>query len=90
MWPTGRYLCFTAAEALWRIGDKAGFDALINGLSDKQKNLRIHAAKALGKLGDIRAIEPLTQALKDKKKNVRKAANEAIDEINSITHIHLD
>ena len=47
-------------------------DSLIEALSNRKKNIRLHAATLLGAIGDPKAIPALVSTLKDNNKLVRR------------------
>jgi HEAT repeat protein len=53
-------------------------DQLIDALSNRKKNIRMHAATLLGAIGDAKAIDPLIATLKDNNKLVRREASTAL------------
>lgn len=53
-------------------------DPLIDALSHRKKNVRLHAATLLGAINDPKAIEPLIATLKDNNKLVRREASTAL------------
>lgn len=58
-------------------GDEA-VDALIDALSNRNKNIRKYSAEALGYLGKDKAVQPLIDTLEDKNKLVRREASTAL------------
>ncbi len=65
---------FKAASALGRIGDSAGFEALIALARDKDQYMREAAIFGLGESKNPKAIPVLRRAAADHASNVRKAA----------------
>ena len=53
-------------------------DPLIEALSHRKKNVRLHAATLLGAIGDPKAIPALIETLKDNNKLVRREASTAL------------
>ena len=53
-------------------------DPLIEALSHRKKNVRLHAATLLGAIGDPKAIPALIDTLKDNNKLVRREASTAL------------
>lgn len=53
-------------------------DPLIDALSNRKKNIRLHAATLLGAIGDEKAIPALIDTLKDNNKLVRREASTAL------------
>lgn len=66
-----------AIGALELKGEEA-VDPLIDALSSRKKNIRLHAASLLGAIGDEKAIEPLIATLSDNNKLVRREASTAL------------
>ena len=62
---------------------RAAVDALLEALSDDDRDLRQAAAESLGRLGDTRAAGLLNGALQDEDIWVRKSAAEALRVLNS-------
>ena len=58
-------------------GDEA-LDPLIDALSNRKKNIRLHAATLLGAINDEKAIPYLIDTLKDNNKLVRREASTAL------------
>ena len=69
-----------ALVALGKIGTPA-VEPLIEGLKDKDSNVRMGVAEALGKIKDVRAVEPLIGSLKDPEPGVCEKAAIALGEI---------
>ena len=53
-------------------------DPLIDALSHRKKNIRLHAATLLGAINDPKAIKPLILSLSDNNKLVRREASTAL------------
>ena len=53
-------------------------DPLIDALSNRKKQIRLHAATLLGAIGDPKAIPALIETLKDNNKLVRREASTAL------------
>ena len=53
-------------------------DPLIDALSNRKKNIRLHAATLLGAINDPKAIPALIETLKDNNKLVRREASTAL------------
>ena len=70
-----------AADALGKIGNERGVDALINALNDKDSAVRWRAAHALGNIGNDWVIDVLINALKDYNSDVRSSAADALVKI---------
>lgn len=71
---------FAVEEAIGQLelrGPEA-LDALIDALSHRKKNIRMHAATILGAINDEKAIPALIAALKDNNKLVRREASTAV------------
>ena len=66
-----------AVGALELKGEEA-VEPLIEALSSRKKNIRLHAAQLLGAINDERAIEPLISTLKDNNKLVRREASTSL------------
>jgi HEAT repeat protein len=73
----------TAADALWRIGDRGAVPALVKATGDEEVAVRYRAAQALREAGDRRAILALAQrmALTNEDWIVREAAAQALGKI---------
>lgn len=71
---------FVVEEAVGLLEMKAeeSFDALVEALSSRNKNIRLNAAKILGFIGNSDAIEPLIEKLRDNNKLVRREASTAL------------
>lgn len=71
---------FVVEEAVGLLEMKAeeSFDALVEALSNRNKNIRLNAAKILGFIGNSAAIEPLINTLRDHNKLVRREASTAL------------
>lgn len=71
---------FVVEEAVGLLEMKAeeSFDALVEALSNRNKNTRLNAAKILGFIGNGAAIEPLINTLRDHNKLVRREASTAL------------
>ncbi|WP_236685616.1 HEAT repeat domain-containing protein [Geobacter pickeringii] len=69
------YVKGITARALGKIGDTGAVEPLIDGLCDKEENLRKNAAIALAEIRDDRAIAPLVTVLnKSDDTSLREAA----------------
>ena len=66
-----------AVGALELKGEEA-VEPLIEALSSRKKNIRLHAANLLGVLNDERAIQPLIETLRDNNKLVRREASTSL------------
>lgn len=71
---------FVVEEAVGLLEMKAeeSFDALVEALSNRNKNIRLNAAKILGFIRNSAAIEPLINTLRDHNKLVRREASTAL------------
>jgi len=74
-------LRMAAANALGRIGSKAGTKALVRHLEDPDSRVRARAARALGRIGDPRAIAGLRERLDDPAVEVRREAADSLGRI---------
>ena len=63
-------------------GDEA-LDPLIDALSNRKKNIRLHAATLLGAINDEKAIPYLIDALHDNNKLVRREASTALSRMDA-------
>ncbi len=70
-----------AFRVLGRLKDERAVPVLIDGLKDRNKEVRIIAAWALGEIGDRRAIQALQHALADKEPEVRREAAVALGKL---------
>lgn len=59
----GEWVCFSALEALARIGDASAIDAIAEVLESPFDTLRFAAIETLGHIGSHRAAEPLVRHL---------------------------
>lgn len=71
-----------AVGALELKGEEA-VEPLIEALSSRKKNIRLHAASLLGALNDERAIEPLIETLRDNNKLVRREASTSLSRMDA-------
>lgn len=71
---------FVVEDAMGQLELKGAeaLDPLIDALSSRKKNIRMHAATLLGAIGDEKAIEPLIETLKDNNKLVRREASTSL------------
>ncbi|MFC7080010.1 HEAT repeat domain-containing protein [Halorussus caseinilyticus] len=74
-------LRMASANALGRLGNKAGTKALIQRLGDPDQRVRARAARALGRIEDPRAISALRKRLKDPSVEVRREAADSLGRI---------
>ncbi|MCP4157841.1 MAG: HEAT repeat domain-containing protein [bacterium] len=59
-------------QALEKIEDKRRMQPLIDGLKDKNSQMRIESAAILGRIKETRAVQPLIETLKDKNLQMRQ------------------
>lgn len=76
-------LRMASANALGRIGNRAGTKALVKRLGDPDPRVRARAARALGRIGDPRAISALQKRLDDQSVEVRREAADSLGRIGS-------
>lgn len=71
---------FVVEDAMGQLELKGSdaLDPLIDALSNRKKNIRMHSATLLGAIGDAKAIDPLIETLKDNNKLVRREASTAL------------
>ena len=71
---------FVVEDAMGQLELKGqeALDPLIDALSSRKKNIRMHAATLLGAIGNPKAIEPLIATLKDNNKLVRREASTSL------------
>ncbi|WP_135807148.1 HEAT repeat domain-containing protein [Halorussus marinus] len=74
-------LRMAAANALGRLGNRAGTKALIGRLGDPDTRVRARAARAIGRIGDPRAVSALRKALGDETVDVRREAADSLGRI---------
>ncbi|WP_135829021.1 HEAT repeat domain-containing protein [Halorussus halobius] len=74
-------LRMASANALGRIGNKAGTKALVQRLEDPDARVRARAARALGRIGDPRAVTALRGRLDDASVEVRREAADSLGRI---------
>ncbi|WP_435174403.1 HEAT repeat domain-containing protein [Halorussus sp. AFM4] len=74
-------LRMASANALGRIGNKAGTKALVGRLDDPDQRVRARAARALGRIEDPRAVAALRQRLGDESVEVRREAADSLGRI---------
>nr|WP_193570155.1 HEAT repeat domain-containing protein [Halorussus sp. JP-T4] len=74
-------LRMASANALGRIGNKAGTKALVGRLGDPDQRVRARAARALGRIEDPRAVSALRQSLGDESVEVRREAADSLGRI---------
>ncbi|PSP55909.1 phycocyanin alpha phycocyanobilin lyase [Halobacteriales archaeon QS_1_67_19] len=74
-------LRMAAANALGRIGDRAGTKALAGRLEDPDPRVRARAARALGRIEDPRAVPALRARLDDGQVEVRREAADSLGRI---------
>ena len=80
-----------AALLLGKLGDKAGSDPLIKGLSDENKSVRAMAAQSLGKLGGEEATAALKRLLqRESDAFVRGQAEKALAAIGAVRPLESD
>ncbi len=71
---------FVVEDAMGQLELRAdeALDPLIDALSNRKKNIRLHAATLLGAIQDEKAIQPLISTLRDNNKLVRREASTAL------------
>ena len=71
---------FVVEDAMGQLELKGqeALDPLIDALSSRKKNIRMHSATLLGAIGDSKAIEPLIDTLRDNNKLVRREASTSL------------
>ncbi|WP_132060341.1 HEAT repeat domain-containing protein [Halorussus amylolyticus] len=74
-------LRMASANALGRLGNRAGTKALVKRLGDPDPRVRARAARALGRIGDPRAVSALTRRLDDDHVEVRRETADSLGRI---------
>ncbi|WP_137287239.1 HEAT repeat domain-containing protein [Halorussus salinisoli] len=74
-------LRMASANALGRLGNKAGTKALVGRLDDPDQRVRVRAARALGRIDDPRAVSALRKRLADESVEVRREAADSLGRI---------
>ena len=74
-------LRMASANALGRLGNRAGTEALVRRLGDPDQRVRARAARALGRIGDPRAVPALRKRLDDESVEVRREAADSLGRI---------
>ncbi|SDF16472.1 HEAT repeat [Halorubrum xinjiangense] len=74
-------LRMAAANALGRLDDASGLQALVGALDDDDPRVRLRAAQACGTFADARAVPGLRERLDDEEPRVRRAAANALGTI---------
>ncbi len=74
-------LRMASANALGRIGNKAGTKALVERLGDPDPRVRARAARALGRIEDPRAVAALRKRLDDESVEVRRESADSLGRI---------
>jgi len=74
-------LRMAAANALGRLGNRAGTKALVGRLGDSDARVRARAARAVGRIEDPRAVSALRKALADESVDVRREAADSLGRI---------
>jgi HEAT repeat protein len=74
-------LRMASANALGRLGNRAGTKALVARLDDPDQRVRSRAARALGRVGDPRAVSALRNRLDDESVEVRREAADSLGRI---------
>jgi HEAT repeat protein len=74
-------LRMAAANALGRLGNRAGTKALVGRLGDPDARVRARAARAVGRIEDPRAVSALRKALADESVDVRREAADSLGRI---------
>jgi|GEM_PF-2483675 len=79
-----------ALRGLANLGDTRAFEMVLDGLRDRDVNVRRNAAAGLGQFKNERAIEPLIDALRDDDDWVRMNATGSLKRITRQDHITYD
>jgi HEAT repeat protein len=79
-----------ALKGLANLGDPRAFEMVLDGLRDRDVNVRRNAAANLGHFKNERAIEPLIDALRDDDDWVRMNATGSLKKITRQDHITYD
>jgi HEAT repeat protein len=79
-----------ALRGLANLGDPRAFEMVLDGLLDRDVNVRRNAAAELGHFKNERAIEPLIDALRDDDDWVRMNATGSLKRITRQDHITYD
>ncbi|USZ68113.1 HEAT repeat domain-containing protein [Halorussus salilacus] len=74
-------LRMASANALGRVGNRAGTKPLVERLGDPDPRVRARAARALGRIGDPRAVSALRKCLRDERVEVRREAADSLGRI---------
>jgi HEAT repeat protein len=74
-------LRMASANALGRLGNKAGTKALVQRLGDPDLRVRARVARALGRIEDPRAVAALRKRLGDESVDVRREAADSLGRI---------
>jgi HEAT repeat protein len=74
-------LRMASANALGRLGNRAGTKALVGRLGDPDQRVRARVARALGRIGDPRAVSALRSRLDDESVEVRREAADSLGRI---------